>query len=88
MHRFRHSQRHRYGSSSGNTTIEWSLANSEVEEVRRKKDGETIVERDGSHTPALDYQIEDDWSANLTLEAEIHVRLKKTTRIELSSPQS
>ncbi|MFC5135356.1 MULTISPECIES: hypothetical protein [Haloferacaceae] len=70
------------GSSSGNTTIEWSLANNEVEEVRLQKDGETIVERDGSHTPALDYQIEDDWSANLTLEAEISVRLKKTTRID------
>ncbi len=70
------------GSSSGNTTIEWSLASNEVEEVRLQKDGETIVERDGSHTPALDYQIEDDWSANLTLEAEISVRLKKTTRID------
>jgi len=70
------------GSSSGNTTIEWSLTSNEVEEVRLKKDGETIVERDGSHTPALDYQIEDDWSANLTLEAEISVRLKKTTRID------
>ena len=70
------------GSSSGNTTIEWSLTNHEVEEVRLKKDGETIETQDGSHTPALDYQIEDDWSANLTLEAEISVRLKKTTRID------
>ena len=69
-------------SSSGNTTIEWSLTNHEVEEVRLKKDGETIETQDGSHTPALDYQIEDDWSANLTLEAEISVRLKKTTRID------
>jgi hypothetical protein len=70
------------GSSSGNTTIEWSLTSNEVEEVRLQNDGETIVERDGSHTPALDYQIEDDWSAKLTLEAEISVRLKKTTRID------
>ncbi|MFD1571276.1 hypothetical protein [Halorubrum laminariae] len=70
------------GSSSGNTTIDWSLTEHEVEEVRLKKDGETIATQDGSHTPALDYQLEDDWSANLTLEAEIHTRLKKTTRID------
>ncbi|ELY84394.1 hypothetical protein [Natrinema gari] len=69
------------GSSSGNMTIEWSLTEHEIEEVRLKKDSETIRTQDGSHTPALDYQIEDDWSANLTLEAEIHTRLKKTTRI-------
>ncbi|MDL0121783.1 hypothetical protein [Halobacterium salinarum] len=71
------------GSSSGNTTISWSLTEHEIEEVRLKKDGETIAERDGSHTPALDYQIEDDWSANLTLEAEISARLKKTVRTDL-----
>ncbi|WP_202614590.1 hypothetical protein [Halostella litorea] len=71
------------GSSSGNTTISWSLTEHEIEEVRLKKDGETIAERDGAHTPALDYQIEDDWSANLTLEAEISVRLKKTVRTDL-----
>ncbi|WP_225336291.1 hypothetical protein [Halomicrobium urmianum] len=70
------------GSSSGNTTTEWSLAEHEIEAVRLKKDGTTIVERDGSHTPALDYQIEDDWRAELTLEAEINVRLQKTTRID------
>jgi len=71
------------GSSSGNTTISWSLTEHEIEEVRLKKDGETIAERDGAHTPALDYQIEDAWSANLTLEAEISVRLKKTVRTDL-----
>jgi len=70
------------GSSSRNTTIQWSLTEHEIEEVRLKKDGETIATQGGSHTPALDYQIEDDWSANLTLEAEISVRLKKTTRID------
>ncbi|RKD88544.1 hypothetical protein [Halopiger aswanensis] len=70
------------GSSSGNTTIEWSLTEHEIEEARLKKDGETIATEDGSHTPALDYQIEDDWSANLTLEAEISARLKKTTRFD------
>ncbi|TKX72448.1 hypothetical protein EXE40_04165 [Halorubrum sp. GN11GM_10-3_MGM] len=69
------------GSTSGNTTIEWSLTEHEIEEVRLKKDGETIATQDGSHTPALNYQIEDDWSANLTLVAEISVRLKKMTRV-------
>ncbi|OYR53954.1 hypothetical protein DJ73_06495 [Halorubrum sp. Ea1] len=70
-------------SSSGNTTISWSLTEHEIEEVRLKKNGRIIAERDGSHTPALDYQVEDDRSANLTLEAEISVRLKKTVRTDL-----
>ncbi|WP_191906265.1 MULTISPECIES: hypothetical protein [unclassified Haloarcula] len=70
------------GDSSGNTTISWSLTEHEIEEVRLKKNGETIAERDGTHTPALNYQIEDDWSANLTLEVEISVRLKKTVRTD------
>ncbi|WP_049910690.1 hypothetical protein [Natrinema gari] len=70
------------GSSSGNRTVEWSLTSHEVDEVRLINDGTTIVEQEGSHTPALEYQIEDDWSTNLTLEAEIDVRLKKTVRID------
>jgi len=73
------------GSSARDRTIEWSLTEHEIEEVRLKKNGETIVEHDGSHTPALEYQIKDDWSANLTLETEINVRLKKTTRIDLGN---
>jgi hypothetical protein len=71
------------GSSSGNRTIQWSLTDHEIEEVRLQKDGETITRADGSHTPAIDYQIDDDWSATLSLEAEIHVRLKKTTRTDV-----
>ncbi|MFC5368636.1 hypothetical protein [Salinirubrum litoreum] len=70
-------------SSSGNRTIEWSLTEHEIEEVRLQKDGETIARTDGSHTPAIDYQITDDWSATLALEAEIHVRLKKTIRTDV-----
>ncbi|ELZ28639.1 hypothetical protein C474_14124 [Halogeometricum pallidum JCM 14848] len=73
------------GSSSGNRTVEWSLTNHEIEEVRLQKDGETIARTDGSHTPAIDYQIDDDWSATLTLEAEIHVRLKKTIRTNVGN---
>ncbi|MDB2294141.1 hypothetical protein PM085_18120, partial [Halorubrum ezzemoulense] len=48
------------GNSTGNTTISWSLTDHEIEAVRVKTDGETIAERDGSHPPALDYQIEAD----------------------------
>ncbi|MDS0301439.1 hypothetical protein NDI76_22170 [Halogeometricum sp. S1BR25-6] len=70
------------GSSSGNQTIEWSLADHEIEEVRLQKDKEIIARTDGSHTPAIDYQIDDDWSATLSLEAEIHVRLKKTIQTD------
>ena len=73
------------GSSSGNRTVEWSLTNHEIEEVRLQKDGETIARTDGSHTPAIDYQIDDDWSATLTLEAEIHVRMKKTIRTNVGN---
>jgi len=40
---------------------------------------------DGTHTPAIDYQITDDWSATLSLEAEIHVRLKKTIRTDVGN---
>jgi len=71
------------GSSSENRTVEWSLTEHDIEEVRLKKDEETIARTDGSHTPAIDYQIDDDWSATLTLEAEIHVRLKKTIRTDV-----
>ena len=73
------------GSTSGNTTIDWSLASHDIEEVRLKNDGETIATAVGSHTPTIEYQIEDDWSTTLTLEAEIHVRLKKTTRIDVGN---
>ncbi|WP_267643537.1 hypothetical protein [Haloarchaeobius amylolyticus] len=73
-------------NASGNRTVEWSLAYHEIEEARLQKDGETISRTDGSHTPAIDYQIEDDdWSATLTLEAEINVRLKKTNRTNLGN---
>lgn len=72
-------------SSSENRTVEWSLTNHEIEEVRLQADEETIAKIDGSHTPAIDYQIEDDWSTTLTLEAEIHVQLRKTVRTEVVS---
>src|SRR6056297_4214704 len=67
------------GSSSTNTTVEWSLTSHEIETVRLKEDGETIAETEGAHTPVIDYEIQDDWSATLTLEADIRTRLKQTT---------
>jgi len=67
------------GSNSANTTVEWSLTSHEIETVRLKKDSETIAATEGSHTPVIDYEIQDDWSATLTLEADIHARLKQTT---------
>jgi len=73
------------GSTSGNTTTEWSLISHEIETVRLKNDEETVAETDGSHTPAIAYQIEGDWSTTLTFEAEIHVRLKKTIRTDLDN---
>ncbi|WP_226008404.1 hypothetical protein [Natrinema salinisoli] len=69
------------GNSSENATTEWSLTEHEIEEIRLKNDQEVIAEQDRSHTPTLNYQIEDAWSATLTLEADINVRLKKTTQI-------
>ncbi|MDS0301197.1 hypothetical protein NDI76_20895 [Halogeometricum sp. S1BR25-6] len=69
-------------SASDNRTVDWSLTNHEIEEVRLQKDGETIARTEGSHTPALDYQIDDDWSATLSLEAEIRVQLKKTIQTD------
>jgi len=50
--------------------------------VRLKADGETLSRTRGSHTPVLNYQIEEGRSVRLTLEADIHTRLKKTTRID------
>jgi hypothetical protein len=69
-------------SSTENTTVEWSLASHDVEEVRLHQDEDTIVEHNGSTTPRLDYRIDDDWSSTLTLEADIQVTLKKITRTD------
>ena len=68
-------------SSSGNTVTEWALTEHDIEEVRLMNDGVPIATQDGSQTPAINYQIDDGWSATLTLEADIRVQLRKTTRI-------
>ncbi|CQR48743.1 hypothetical protein [Haloferax massiliensis] len=64
-----------YSSSS----VRWSLVNDEISEVRLKSDDDVIVRSGGSHTPVLAYQLDETWSTTLTLEADIDVRLKKTT---------
>jgi len=68
------------GSSTTTETVEWSLTDHEIEAVRLLANGDPIATHGGDHTPALDYQIEEDRITNLTLKAEIRVRLKKTTR--------
>ena len=66
----------------GNATSEWSLIDHSVDTVRLQADGEPLVERNGSHTPVLDYQTARNGSATLTFTAEIDVRLRQTTRID------
>jgi hypothetical protein len=67
-------------SSSADRSVEWALTNHEIEGVRLQQNGEIIAKSDGSHTPAIDYQIDDNQTGTLVLEAQIHVRLKKTIR--------
>ncbi|WP_049980171.1 hypothetical protein [Halolamina rubra] len=73
-------------SPNGNRTTDWSLVAHEIETVRLLVDGEPVVEREGTHTPALPYALGDDGQVTLTLEAEIHVRLRGTTRANSSGP--
>lgn len=73
-------------TTRGNRTAEWALVHHEIETVRLLVDGEELVERDGTHTPALQYELQDDGQVTLTLEAEIHVGLRGTTRRNESGP--
>lgn len=69
------------GNTTGNRTVEWAVMSHDIEEVRLKTDGDTVIERDGSHTPILPYAFADDQRATVTFEADISVRLRKTIRI-------
>ena len=73
-------------TTTGNRTTEHSLVSHEVESVRLLRDGEVIVERDGTHRPTLEYNLQDGGQANLTLEANISVRLRETIRQNGSTP--
>jgi hypothetical protein len=73
------------GIESENKTVEWSLADHEVESVQVSQDGTVVATAPGSQTPALDYQLDGNWSTTLTLTADIQVRLKRTTRLNRSN---
>ncbi|WP_053948986.1 hypothetical protein [Halolamina sediminis] len=67
-------------SPGGTGTTEWSIASHEIETVRLLRDGEPIVDRNGTHTPTLQYDLRTDGQVTVTLEATIHVRLRGTVR--------
>ncbi|ELZ88286.1 hypothetical protein [Haloferax sulfurifontis] len=66
------------GNETGNRTVDWTLVSHEIENTRLKIDGIPVASTAGTHTPELQYHTTHSWSANLTLEANISVRLKKT----------
>lgn len=57
----------------------WVLVDSEIESIRLKSGSELVAETDGTHTPTIEYQLDNIRSIELTLEAEINVRLQYTT---------
>ncbi|EMA06942.1 hypothetical protein [Haloferax denitrificans] len=65
-------------NETGNRTTDWALVSHEIENIRLKIDGIPVATARGTHTPELQYHTTHSWSANLTLEANISVRLKKT----------
>ncbi|WP_042662862.1 hypothetical protein [Haloferax sp. ATB1] len=66
------------GNETGNQTVDWALVSHEIEDIRLKINGIPVATASGTHTPTLQYQTTRSWGANLTLEATISVRLKKT----------
>ncbi|WP_228442295.1 hypothetical protein [Natrarchaeobaculum sulfurireducens] len=61
----------------GNRTIEWSLLEHDLDEVRLKQDGDVIAAQDGQHTPMFEYTLDGSGSSTLTVEADIEVRLER-----------
>jgi hypothetical protein len=57
----------------------WVLVKSDIESVQLKSDGELVAETNGTHTPTIEYQLGEIRSTELTLEAEINVRLQHIT---------
>ncbi|WEL28065.1 hypothetical protein [Haloferax volcanii] len=66
------------GNETGNRTVDWELVSHEIENTRLKIDGIPVATASSTHTPELQYQTTHSWGANLTLEATISVRLKKS----------
>ena len=67
-------------STDGTGTTEWSIVSHEIETVRLLRDGEPIVDHNGTHTPTLQYDLQTNGQVTVTLEATIHVRLRGTVR--------
>lgn len=66
---------------SGNRTTRYSIDEHEIERVRLLADGETVATQDGSHTPAIAYDLTQSWQTTLTLEADIHVSIRRTRKV-------
>ncbi|WP_207589904.1 hypothetical protein [Halomontanus rarus] len=75
--------------NTSHRTIEWSLLEHEVSEVRLKQDDNLLVEQDGSQTPTIEYDLEGAGDSNLTFEADIEARLEENiTREAVGSSYS
>ena len=73
------------GRQSASSSVRWSLVDDEIAAVRLKSDDDVIVRTGGTHTPTLDYQLDEAWSTTLTLEADIEVRLQKETTVSIGN---
>nr|WP_229871447.1 hypothetical protein [Halarchaeum grantii] len=65
----------------GNTSTDWSLASHQISRVWLTQDGETLASSSGTHTPTLDYHLQNDRSTTLTLHAQIEVRVQQTVEL-------
>lgn len=73
------------GSQSNNSDVSWSLVDDEITEVRLKAGDDVVAQSSGTHTPALDYELNEAWSTTLTLEADVEVQLEKTTETPIGN---
>ncbi|WP_200840311.1 hypothetical protein [Natrialba sp. INN-245] len=66
------------GDNSGNRTVDWSLLEHDIREIRLIHDGETIANNSSTHTPQIEYDLGDRNSSTLTLEADVEAELERT----------
>lgn len=59
-----------------NESVEYSLIEDEISEVRIKQDGELIERQDGQHKPIFAYELSGVGDSTLTFEADISVELR------------
>lgn len=67
---------------NGNRTTRYSIDEHEIERVRLLADGEIVATQEGSHSPEIAYDLTQSWQTTLTLEADVHVAIRRTQRIE------